>query len=199
MDRDLIFGQHVYGVLLRGKVDIAARPDGYLTYSFVCSYCQTIFTSAIVQIKPKTGRLLGKDHCGCQSKSRRATRVGVSPSNKLDDRTRTITGTFQSYRSSAESRGLEFELTQSDMEDIIFQSCYYCGLPPTKQRVLGQGQWSRMGVPSNGIDRVDSSLGYTLSNVLPCCTDCNYFKVDRSNEDFLGRIKMIYENLKLDC
>jgi hypothetical protein len=115
MDRDLIFGQHVYGVLLRGKVDIAARPDGYLTYSFVCSYCQTIFTSAIVQIKPKTGRLLGKDHCGCQSKSRRATRVGVSPSNKLDDRTRTITGTFQSYRSSAESRGLEFELTQSDV------------------------------------------------------------------------------------
>lgn len=197
MGGGIIFGQHFYGVLLRGEVDVAVKPGGYLTYSFVCPYCQNTFNSTIVQIKPKTGRLRGKDHCGCQSKARRATRTGIPPTNKLDDRTRTITGIFQNYRSSAESKSLKFDLTQKDVEDIIFQSCYYCGSPPTKQRVLGQGKWARLSIPANGIDRVDSSLGYTLTNVLPCCTECNYFKVSRSNEDFLGRVKMIYENLEL--
>lgn len=197
MDRGLIFGQHLYGVLLRGKVDCAARADGYLIYSFVCPYCQTIFTSAKIQIKPKTGRKLGKDHCGCQSKTRRSTRVGIAPSNKLDDRTRTITGTFQNYRSSAESRGFEFGLTQDDVENMIFQDCYYCGSAPTRQRVLGQGKWTRLSIPANGIDRIDSSKGYTIDNILPCCTDCNYLKVDRSNEEFLEKIKLIYENLEL--
>lgn len=37
----------------------------------------------------------------------------------------------------------------------------------------------------NGIDRRDSSLGYTLENCLPACGVCNKAKLDYTEEEFL--------------
>jgi len=53
-------------------------------------------------------------------------------------------------------------------------SCYYCGIEPKniiKTRVFNNGNYS-----SNGIDRIDNSLGYELGNTVACCKICNIAK-----------------------
>lgn len=41
------------------------------------------------------------------------------------------------------------------------------------------------GYDHNGIDRVDSSKGYSAENVVPCCKICNRGKANMSKEDFI--------------
>jgi hypothetical protein len=42
-----------------------------------------------------------------------------------------------------------------------------------------------------GIDRLDSSKGYTKENSAPCCAVCNRAKMDMSEEEFLQWIKTL--------
>lgn len=44
-----------------------------------------------------------------------------------------------------------------------------------------------------GVDRVDSSKGYTIDNVVPCCDICNRMKLDKDITEFFDTIKRIYE------
>lgn len=44
----------------------------------------------------------------------------------------------------------------------------------------------------NGIDRVDNSLGYILSNVVSCCKICNYMKKDLSEQEFQDQCERVY-------
>lgn len=63
---------------------------------------------------------------------------------------------------------------------MINSVCSYCGI---KEKL--------------GIDRVDNSVGYTKENSVPCCKLCNFMKKAMSRNDFLSRIKKIYEfNIK---
>jgi len=52
----------------------------------------------------------------------------------------------------------------------------------------------KQGVYINGIDRVDSSrdIGYTIGNCVPCCTDCNIAKLDRTVKEFLDHVERIH-------
>ena len=61
----------------------------------------------------------------------------------------------------AEERKLAFEITPEMHADITSRPCSYCGL-------------RREG--GIGMDRADSNVGYTLSNVVPCCPTCNFMK-----------------------
>jgi hypothetical protein len=65
---------------------------------------------------------------------------------------------------TAQSRGLVWALTFEVFQDLIVQPCTYCG--------------GALPVAGSGIDRVDSSLGYTVENVTPCCGECNRVKSD---------------------
>jgi len=48
--------------------------------------------------------------------------------------------------------------------------------------------------PSLGIDRLDSSLPYDVSdNCRSCCSRCNYMKKDLSEQEFLGQVGRIYK------
>ena len=50
----------------------------------------------------------------------------------------------------------------------------------------------------NGIDRIDSSKGYSVDNCVPCCAKCNYAKHDLSIDDFKNHIEKIYKHLFLE-
>ncbi len=54
--------------------------------------------------------------------------------------------------------------------------CHYCGLPPT------------------GLDRIDSSQGYLVENVVPCCYRCNLMKSDLTQADFIAHVRRIIAN-----
>ena len=44
----------------------------------------------------------------------------------------------------------------------------------------------------NGIDRIDSSKGYSLDNCVPCCPLCNRLKSDLDKNMFLEHISKIH-------
>lgn len=66
---------------------------------------------------------------------------------------------------------------------ISLKDCFYCGNPPQKKT-------SRYNVDifANGIDRIDSNLGYVSSNVVPCCFHCNVAKGEFTTEEFFEHL-----------
>jgi hypothetical protein len=86
------------------------------------------------------------------------------------------------YRTIDKKKGLICDLTVDWIkENITGKPCIYCG---------------RIDVPM-GCDRMDNSKGHTMSNVVPCCFDCNKTKMDRytyNEMKMIGNIlKVIYE------
>lgn len=81
------------------------------------------------------------------------------------------------------------------------EKCFYCGSAPRKTTNIYL--WSRKGKIQNpdairdgyfnwnGLDRVDSSKGHTIGNIVPCCYICNFMKNELSVNDFLNHIKTV--------
>lgn len=80
-------------------------------------------------------------------------------------------------------------------------NCFYCGRPPSNCATAysGNDEITKERLDSsyfiyNGLDRIDSDGKHTTDNVVPCCADCNYAKLDRSQDDFFSWIKMVHNN-----
>ena len=79
-------------------------------------------------------------------------------------------------RVTQERRNIEFTLTKEEYEELIYKPCYLCGF---KNKV------------GNGLDRQDTSKGYTIENVLACCSTCNMMKAFYNKDDFIKQMKKI--------
>jgi hypothetical protein len=108
---------------------------------------------------------------------------------------------YYRYRENAIKRELSWNLTQEDFRAITKQACHYCGV--SASQVIGgrkksgkhsSGTYSNGSYTYNGVDRRDSSVGYEIGNVVPCCGDCNYTKTDSRYNDFAVRVKVIYNH-----
>lgn len=125
----------------------------------------------------------GTSSCGCKvNRDYSSKPKGEAVFNRL----------VQSYKTNAKSKGLEFSLTNEQCRVLFDGVCYFCGKPPSKVLTSRNGKDS---ITYSSIDRCDSSLGYTADNVSSCCTECNYLKGNKSNEEFLNHIQRIYEYL----
>jgi hypothetical protein len=93
---------------------------------------------------------------------------------------------YTSYKYNAIKRGYSFELTLDQFRELLYKDCYYCGSNPVNKCAKGKKH-----IYYNGVDRQNNSLGYSLSNVVPCCGRCNVSKMDSSAEDFIERCKLI--------
>ena len=82
---------------------------------------------------------------------------------------------YNVYCKKAESRNLKFELTKEEFDNIRKKICYICGKKPSIFH-------------RNGIDRIDSALGYTVDNCNACCGDCNFMKSNFDYDDFFEKI-----------
>lgn len=78
---------------------------------------------------------------------------------------------FTKCKSSASHRDLIFNLSFDHFKILIKRDCTYCGIPASKP--FG-GKHVKIYV--NGIDRIDSKIGYEINNCVPCCHHCNYAK-----------------------
>ena len=107
---------------------------------------------------------------------------------------------YRAYKFSAKKRGYAFELTKEYFKAIMLEKCFYCGrepynvkqVTPTRQSIWYEGQTLKL----NGVDRVDNTLGYTKDNCVPCCTDCNFAKRDKSLEEWVQQIERWASHLK---
>ncbi len=62
------------------------------------------------------------------------------------------------------------------------QRCHYCGIDEADIPAVGMKSQVQKPVRTMGIDRVDSSAGYSIANIKPCCFVCNQVKGDRFSE-----------------
>jgi hypothetical protein len=88
-------------------------------------------------------------------------------------------------KAGAVKRGHSFSLMAVDVKTLCQQNCHYCGTEPAQPRL-----YLKEAVLINGIDRINSDLGYELGNVVPCCKHCNFAKGTKTYEEFrewLGR------------
>jgi len=108
-----------------------------------------------------------KKSCGCKN--------GLSPDRTMRNEL------FKSYTNSAAKRGLSWELSDAEFDRLTKEDCSYCGIPPASvwKRAKRRGAYEY-----NGLDRVDSRLGYTSSNVVTACRDCNYAKNNDTDSEF---------------
>lgn len=85
------------------------------------------------------------------------------------------------YQRNAKNKNRNFDLSEDDFIEISKRPCVYCG----------EYSDTYNGEPFNGIDRIDSSLGYSIENCVPCCATCNRMKMDLDVNDWMGKMKQI--------
>lgn len=103
---------------------------------------------------------------------------------------------INNYKAGASNRNLDWNLTDEEALSIFSKDCSYCGLPPQKYnrylkknntlffKKTKQATIDRAWINYTGIDRVDSSLGYSSDNCVPCCKTCNVAKMNMPKEEW---------------
>lgn len=94
---------------------------------------------------------------------------------------RTQRGRFVSGKRTAGYRKIIWELTFEQWQHIISSNlCSYCG--------------SFLEKTGYSLDRKNSSLGYTLNNVVSCCDKCNCAKSSYTVDEFKTWIEQVYNH-----
>jgi hypothetical protein len=125
--------------------------------------------------------------CGCYRKewARRGNSVGDSLKRRA----------IKTYINNARSRNLEWCLTEEQAVALISGNCTYCGVRPVMK------SWHPK-VPEivmfSGIDRIDSSRGYTMDNVVSCCRRCNNSKASLTIDEWKVWLKRVYKHMMLN-
>lgn len=114
--------------------------------------------------------------CGCYKLEKFvASRKGVSPTGRLPGNDGLWNQVYRKTKKNATVRDINWELTVEDVKRLGQQQCSYCasGGSNVVKDPIGHGTRE---LRFNGIDRLDSNLGYTLNNVCACCKTCNLAK-----------------------
>ena len=68
------------------------------------------------------------------------------------------------------------------------RKCEYCGLKEVEVREVGLKTQTGHSLAALGIDRIDSSRGYSPDNIVFCCFACNKAKGDVFSHDEMKEI-----------
>lgn len=98
---------------------------------------------------------------------------------------------YNNFIRSAKKRNHSFNLTREEVKFLFMQKCNYCGQEPS-QYYSSHGKICNGIFKFNGIDRINSNIGYTKENSISCCKWCNWAKNSLSVQDFLNHITKIY-------
>lgn len=132
-----------------------------------------------------------KRSCGClQKEASLENAKKMHASNNLPEGVAAFNLLYASYRCSAETRGISFNLTKEQVQEFTKQVCFYCGAQPKTEYApdLPNG-----GYIYNGVDRKNSLLGYDVENCVSCCKVCNWMKNKFTVEEFLSQCSAITE------
>ena len=102
---------------------------------------------------------------------------------------------YISYLNGAKRRNLPFEISKDEFIKLSKLNCYYCGIKPLQIKRSTAHKNHHGDFIYNGIDRIDSSIGYIKENVVPCCKDCNTAKMQMSQQEFYDWIDRVYNHI----
>lgn len=167
-------GQTINGiqVIVRNPVN---GPRGQVRYDCKC-HCGTLFTARSGSLKDK-----GTKSCGCLQRLA-AAKNGKALAKAETARNNVLCG----YRKRCKDKGLSWQLSDEEATKFFQQNCHYCNREPASLAKAKSGTYTY-----NGIDRLDSSQGYILSNCVACCSRCNSAKNDMSVAEFEAWLKQI--------
>ena len=128
-----------------------------------------------------SGRIIS---CGCEGAKLRKLGTNKKPFGEAN-----FNYIFLQYKHRAKSKNWEFEFTKDSFREVITKKCVYCNSIGQEYRINRSQNGKFI---SNGIDRIDSSKGYTVENSVPCCKNCNVMKNNLELNEFINHIKKIY-------
>ncbi len=183
MKHELHVGQAFYDLTV---IDASPIRKGERVYVTCLCSCGTI------KVIRKDGLFDSRENrriksCGCKRNHNRATKT-----RKPDSM---YSALYNTCKVQAKHRNIEFDLLKEEHSGIVKQDCHYCGSPPTLGQVNGKnGKKIGVPVPYNGIDRIDSTIGYINENCVPCCEMCNKMKMGSTVEDFMRKVLEIHNH-----
>lgn len=117
--------------------------------------------------------------CGCYARTAKRKKLGYWRKCKHGTAERSARmGVMNVYRSRAKKYNKPFTLDPNYFEQITSLNCVYCGAPPGNTYRSPNGIGTARQCTYSGLDRLDSSFGYEIGNVVPCCCTCNTAKND---------------------
>ena len=117
---------------------------------------------------------------------------------------------IKTYKRAAKDRKLHWLLSDEYAKELANKPCFYCDAEPVENLSLFNTYMRASKIDnysvdlefaktkiflSNGIDRIDNDVGYTVENSVTCCKHCNYAKRNRSLEEFKDWINQVHFNI----
>lgn len=159
-----------------------------------CEACGSEFTARKDHVTRRKNPILS---CGCGQHPV----TGRKAHNARPDGIAAARNVFNSYKTKCEKKKIAFEVTFGEFVEITSSNCHYCGSVPEQEYSgifksgLRAGKKKVNGTYKyNGIDRIDSRLGYVSGNMRPCCRYCNSAKLDRTEGEFYAWIERAYRH-----
>lgn len=123
--------------------------------------------------------------CGCLRRDE-VSRRRIKPAGQANAHC-----VYVQYRNRARLKELEFAISEEDFKRLTAMNCTYCGAVPSacRYRKTLNGSFT-----FNGLDRLDSSLGYTIKNVVTCCKACNRAKQQMTESAFRSWVRRVYNH-----
>jgi hypothetical protein len=111
---------------------------------------------------------------------------GLQPRCKLCDYTRLKTWRAANKEAQVKSNNkLKYNNAYISFDDyniLVSLNCFYCN--------------SELSPAGKGLDRIDSSKGYTIENCVPCCHMCNNIKNAHSLDKLIQHLPKMLNGLK---
>lgn len=140
-------------------------------WNFLCKYCENTF------ISPTTNFKNVKSCYECRGLVLRKSSEEITWKNH-----------YLIVKGRKHSKEKGFNLTLEQFVEISKKKCFYCNSDPTATK--GHRSWSTY-ILTNGLDRIDSNMGYLYSNVVSCCKFCNFAKSNRTEKEFYSWVKKL--------
>lgn len=126
--------------------------------------------------------------CGCNR---------LVPGNRKTDREGYLWSVvYNVYRGRNRTKhGMDhmWDLSLENFRYICSQNCFYCNQPPSNEQ-NDYAKHNPSTLKYSSLDRLDSSKGYFLANVVPCCDDCNTAKASMSVERWISWLNSVKSN-----
>jgi len=177
-----ILGQK-FGRLLVLEEHSERTPNGHKKYVCQCDCGGTHITSG------ESIRRGSSKSCGCLRKEYKPNNFNNNRKNQIlkDLYNSTI---IKRCKNKKWCNYIPFSL----FKILVQSNCKYCGVEPIS-KVNDRSKNSDEFLMVNGIDRVNSDLGYTKENSVSCCKICNSAKNNMEIQDFKIWVKRIYNHL----
>jgi hypothetical protein len=140
----------------------------------------------------KISAIFKQKTCGC----------GTDDAGLTAKQRRSMLSRMHGYKAGARLRDFSWELSYEEFVKVATGNCFYCNAKPKIWDCVSNAPSVKKDSPNiiasnyeikfNGIDRLNSDMGYIKENVVPCCTKCNRAKSDMTFDEFSEHIKRIY-------